>query len=273
MTTTPRGPKSSDRVRGSVRAGRTVRRASFLERNRTLVLILVGIVAVGAVGAVAFVGATSPAYACLSRWTPAETASPAPDATPRLGYVQPQMDRSHISPGDFADYAFCPPTSGEHVNARGTGPITPQVYGPTDVAKPQGWIHNLEHGGLVLLYRCEGGDGCTEAGQRALREFFTSFPASPICRTPPGPGSVGPIVAHFEEMAWPYAALLWGQVLPLEALDAPTIYAFFEQQGDRSNPEKQCPAPTPTPEPSATPTPVPATPTPEPSATPTPAAS
>ena len=255
MSSTPRrqNAPAPKRVTGSTRPGRTVRSSSFFDRNRTLVLAALAIVAVVGVGAVAFTAATSPAYACAAQWLPDVTPPPAPSATPRLGYVQPQLERTHVQPGDFVRYPFCPPASGKHINGQGTGPIPAKVYGPDDQAIPQGWIHNLEHGGLVLLYRCEGSDACTDAGQSALQAFYAAFPASPVCNIPAG--SLSPIIARFEDMAWPYAVLLWGEVLPLQALDTNAILAFWAQQGETSNPEKLCSAPTPTPAPTGSPAP------------------
>ncbi|TAK02013.1 MAG: DUF3105 domain-containing protein [Chloroflexota bacterium] len=228
----------------------------------------------------AFLNATSPAYACSTEWEPAVTPEPAPSATPRIGYVQNDMGREHVTLGSFVRYALCPPASGKHVNAQGEGPVRPGTYGPDDQATPGGWIHNLEHGGLVVLYRCESGDsGCSDTTQSALQAFYASFPNSPVCDLPAG--SVGPIIARFDEMKWPFAALLWGQVLPLDTLDTQLILDFFAQQGERSNPEALCAAPTPTPAPTGTPgptgSPAPsgsaeASASPEPTASPAPAA-
>ncbi len=77
---------------------------------------------------------------------------------------------------------------------------------------------------------------------------------------------MGPIIARFDQMAWPYAALVWGLVLPLQSLDTDQINAFFAQQGERTNPEPLCARPTPTPAPTATPGPSAST---SPSASPT----
>ena len=201
-----------------------------------------------------FVNATSPAYACSTVWQPAVTPEPAPGATPRLGYVQDDMGREHVSLGSFVRYALCPPASGKHYNATGEGPIRPGVFGPDDQATPQGWIHNLEHGGLVVLYRCASGDsGCSDADQTRFKDLYASFPNSPICNLPAG--SVGPIVARFDQMDWPYAVLLWGQVLPMDSFDPQLILDFFTQQGERSNPEPLCAKPTDTPAPTGTPGP------------------
>ena len=69
---------------------------------------------------------------------------------------------------------------------------------------------------MVILYRgLEGDPGVTEAGQAALQDLFDEFPASPVCGIQPGT-STGPVIARFDDMATPYAALLWGRVLPLE---------------------------------------------------------
>jgi hypothetical protein len=231
-----------------------VPRASFLERNRTRLLWGLAGVALVAVATLAFVNATSPAYACSTQWEPAVTPEPAPSATPRLGYVQDDMGRDHTaSVGLFVRYALCPPASGKHFNAQGEGPIRPGVYGPDDQATPQGWIHNLEHGGLVVLYRCTSGDtGCNDATQSAINEFYRTMPNSPICNLA-APDTT--VVARFDQMKWPFAALLWGQVLPLDTFDAQLIRDFFAQQGERTNPEPLCPDPTATPGPTGTPAP------------------
>jgi hypothetical protein len=199
--------------------------------------------------------ATSPAYACTTQWTPAPTPLPAPGATPRLGFVQDDFGQHHETQGSFVRYAVCPPASGKHYNARDEGPVRPGVYGPEDQATPQGWIHNLEHGGIVVLYRCGDGDtACSEEGQQQLNELFATFPNSPICNLPPGNTFVA---ARFDEMAWPYAALLWGQVMPMESFDPQLVRDFFAQQGERTNPEllPGCVRPTPTPAPTGTPGP------------------
>jgi len=169
--------------------------------------------------------------------------------------MQDDMGRTHVAVGTKVTYTFCPPASGKHYNEAGVaGPIPPKLYGPNEKWAPQNWIHNLEHGALVLLYKCPG-DACTDAGQATLRSLYASFPNSPICNVPPGGGGIGPVFARFDDMQFAYAALVWDEVLPLDTLDTATIEAFWAQQGERTNPEKQCAEPTATPGPTGTPAP------------------
>lgn len=253
MTTPPRRTTPPNRTRGS-RVYRAAPPKSFLERNRTRLLWGLAGLALVLVAGVAFVGATSPAYACTTEWQPAPTPTTAPSATPRLGIVQDDLGREHAAVGALVRYAVCPPASGKHYNASGEGPLKAGTYGPADPATPQGWIHNLEHGGLVLLYRCDKGDtACDDSGQAALKQLNDSFPNSPICNFPPG-GS-GPVIARFDQMAWPYAALVWGVVMPLDTMDPQAVKDFFAQQGERTNPEPNCPTPTDSPAPTDAPAP------------------
>jgi hypothetical protein len=165
------------------------------------------------------------------------------------------MGRNHAVAGT-QEYLYCPPASGNHWNLSGRGPIEPRVYGPDDFAEPAGWIHNLEHGAMVILYRGQEGDpGITEDGQNALRQLFQTFPPSPVCNIPGG--RIGPVIARFDDMAYPYAALVWGRVLPLETLDVEQIRQFFAVEGERTNPEPQCAPPSPSAAPSGSESPAP----------------
>jgi hypothetical protein len=215
-----------------------------MERYRTPIVVAAALAGVVLISAFVFLSASSPAYACSQEWVPTPTASPAAGAPDNPGYVQPDMGRRHSTRGDKISYTYCPPASGSHLNASGAGPIQPRFYGPGDTTLPEGWIHNLEHGAMVILYRGRSGDpGVTEAGQSALRALFDAFPASPVCGIQPGT-SQGPVIARFDEMATPYAALVWGRVLPLADLDTAQILEFWRVWGERSNPEPQCAAPS-----------------------------
>ena len=233
---------------GTTRAGRreTARRRppeqTTLQRLRKPILAVVVIAAVVGVGLAVFSSAAAPAYACST------VATPLVDVGGELGQVQPDQGNGHVQTGDKVTYPVCPPASGKHVNRVGFGPLEPKVYGPDDQSLPNGWIHNLEHGGLVLLYSCEKG-ACDAAGIEALRATAAGFPDSAICGLPAG--TVGPVVARFEEMPTRFAALIWNRALYLDTLDTQRIYDFYTRYGERISegkwvapPEPQCGVPS-----------------------------
>jgi hypothetical protein len=207
----------------------------------------VAVVAIAGVGFYVFQSAAAPAYAC----TTVDSVRPSTDG--ELGQVQPDQGNQHVQNGDKVTYAVCPPASGKHINRVGFGPLQAKVYGPDDDSVPNGWVHNLEHGALVLLYSCDQG-ACDDAGLAALDEFDAGFPASAVCAIPPG--TVGPVVARFEQMPTRYAALVWDRALYLDTLDTARVYDFFLRYAERvtdghvvAPPEPQCAAPAASPSP------------------------
>ncbi len=208
---------------------------SFLQRHRGVILGAVLVLGLGLVGGFAFLAATSPSYACTTIWQP-----PSPDPDPdSLGAPQSDMGRTHVPPGQFVRYTYCPPASGPHVNAANQGPIAARFYGPDDQTVPQGWIHNLEHGGMVVLYSCS--PSCpSQADLTKLQDFVRDFPESPICGLPAG--RVGPVVARFDQQGAPFAGLLWDRVLYQPALDVPQLLEFFRTEARTDEPRAALPA-------------------------------
>ena len=168
------------------------------------------------------------------------------------------MGNTHVgagtgNPGDVT-YTYCPPASGNHF-VRG-GPITPGLFEPNDVPLPQGWIHNLEHGGLVVLYRGDPDDpGLSAETQQQMQAFFSGLPPSPVCGLPPTQEGAGVVVARFDQMATPFTALVWERALPLETFDEDAIMEFWTTWGERTNPEQLCAPPSAAPSSPASPAP------------------
>jgi len=213
-----------------------------MERYRTAIVVVAALAGVALISLFVFFSASQAAYACSTIWTPDPTASPSPGATPALGYVQPDMGHQHVGVGEKVTYTYCAPASGNHINKPGVaGPIPARVYGPNDNVIPQGWIHNLEHGGLVVLYQGNS-TGATAEGQAQLRAFYDAFPPGPVCGT--SKGAIGPVIARFDQMSTPFQAIVWGRVLQLDTFDQAKILAFWDQWGERTNPEKQCAVPS-----------------------------
>jgi hypothetical protein len=239
-TGTPVSAPSSARA-GRRERQRTAYKPSFMERYRTAIIVVATLTGVALLSVFVFTSAAQPSYACSTIWTPDPTAPPTAGATQALGYVQPDMGPGHIGPGDKVTYTHCAPASGKHANVDGQGPIAARVYGPDDSVIPQGWIHNLEHGGFVILYQGTSA-GASPEGQAAFKAFWEAFPPAQDC---------GPVIARFDQMSSPFQALVWGRVLPLDTFDEAQVTAFWNQWGGVTNAEKFCPAPDrPSPSPS-----------------------
>ena len=151
-----------------------------------------------------------------------------------------------------------------------------------DVGDTRVWRRNPEDFVHVSLARQTGPDvdelTDTDGGQEALQSLLARWPDSPICHFPPG--ALTPVIARFDDMPYPYAALVWDMVLPMQTLDEKLLFDFYAARAERFNPENQCPqlsspSPVPTPAP-VTPSPAPTSPAdtaPAPSASTAPAAS
>jgi hypothetical protein len=271
LTTPPRRPSAANRT--TRRSRRPAPRSqSFLERNRSRVLWGVGALAFVLLVGIAYLGFTRPTYACTNVFdpspapsfvapspAPAESgASPAPAVTPPPpGYVQPDMGHLHAPTGATVTYRYCPPASGTHYNGTNQGPIRAGLYGPGDALAPPGWVHNVEHGAIVLLYSCKAPEGqtapaCSDQGQQQLEDLLARWPDSPICKIPKG--TLTPVIARYDDMATTYTALVWDVVLPMNEIDEDLLFEFYARNAERFNPEKQCADPTANPAP-ATPAP------------------
>jgi hypothetical protein len=213
-----------------------------MQKLRTPALVAIVVAAVGLIAVFAVTTATTPAYACSTIDTPQAPVEG------ELGQVQTDQGNQHVAVGDRVTYAICPPASGKHVNAPPRGPIPARFYGPDDQAVPNGWVHNLEHGGVVVLYSCDKG-ACDTTTQEQLRGMVTGFPASPVCQTPSG--VVSPVVARFEQMPTKFAALVWNRVMYMDTLDIQQIHDFYARYSEKvvdgrfvAPPEPQCAVPS-----------------------------
>ena len=56
--------------------------------------------------------------------------------------------------------------------------------------------------------------GCPTRAQQQMQAFFSGLPASPVCGLPPTQEGAGVVVARFDQMATPFAALRLGARAP-----------------------------------------------------------
>ena len=215
-------------------AVRTRRRTPEIEQRRPpwLRILLVGLAVVGVVGflAIAFISsATARDYSCD------ELLTAPPGASETEGFATKSIGRGHVAVGTKVRYSFCPPTSGSHYNAAGVGPLRPGFYGPDADVGPGGWVHNLEHGYVVALYRCKDGACPSDADLAALRSLANNGPPTQSAAACGYRSKV--IVARFDDLATPYALLAWDRALLLVSFDPSVAREFASRAIEATAPE------------------------------------
>lgn len=107
----------------------------------------------------------------------AEEGPTAPGLACPMGITSVPMEPAvHVAQGSAIPWGSNPPATGNHY------PVwAPWGQSQNGVVPRGNWVHNLEHGGVALLYRCP--KGCPEVVAR-LSTLARSLPQDPLC-TPP----------------------------------------------------------------------------------------
>ncbi len=234
---------------------------SFFERYRA---VIVGVIAVVLVGGIIAVVAgqnatTANAYQCETLLTPGPTdpiptsrpatpvpsvgagesaapdsspaaaATPQPQPTQRLGFTTEDLGRNHVAETTKVTYGYCPPASGKHYNlGQPRAPLARQFYPPSTKLGPGNWVHNLEHGYVVLLYRGEQTPEILQQLQDIMAE------ATPSAQTAANCGYSKVIAVRFDDMDpnVNFAALAWDRALLLKDFDKQQLLTFANQSQD-----------------------------------------
>ena len=126
----------------------------------------------------------------------------------------------HVEEGAPLRYRNDPPASGPHY--RETAEYN--VY--TNVVPEGFWVHNLEHGAIVVLYRCPGGvSPCPEVTNR-LQELYDKAPLGKY-------GEVKLVASEYPRLETPLALLAWNRIEELESYDEARMLRFYEAYLDR----------------------------------------
>jgi hypothetical protein len=119
----------------------------------------------------------------------------------------------HVAACTAIDYATNPPSSGEHYP-------TWADYGVYDFALPRGyWMHNLEHGSVVVTYNCVDCGADLAAAKAWLAQL------SPDAACPGGTPRVLLVPDPQLDVAW--AASSWGFTLSADCFDAEAFSDFY----------------------------------------------
>ncbi len=135
---------------------------------------------------------------------------------------------THIPATEVWQYKNYPPTSGPHYGVP-DGPAPWQTVGNL---REGTFIHNLEHGGIVILYNCPSGQECDK-----LRNDLTNYVEN---RAPAEPNrkSVRLVMSPYSrDMKKKVALLAWNWIEFLDAYDEKEITRFYEIHANQG-PEK-----------------------------------
>jgi hypothetical protein len=128
----------------------------------------------------------------------------------------PEPDFNHIAPCTPLPYATNPPSGGDH------WPIWAAFKKYTTVVPREMYVHDLEHGAIVLAYRCSG--ACPDVVS-ALGSVFDGM-ADPLCLSIPGGPHARVVLTPDPELATPIAAAAWGATYTATCIDVPSLRAF-----------------------------------------------
>jgi hypothetical protein len=134
-----------------------------------------------------------------------------------------------------------PTKAGDHIDGPLTYPDPPPTSGPHNPCwakwgvyntpvKAERWVHNLEHGGVVLLYNCPSGCA-TELEQ--LTQFVGSHKRT--------------LVTGYDKLPVRFAIVSWGHRLVTDCADMTAFSAFYAANFDHgsesndSQPDPACP--------------------------------
>jgi hypothetical protein len=146
---------------------------------------------------------------------------PAVNGDSVVGQAIDEMPHIHVNPPAKVQYNHDPPTSGCHYNIAGQAPIAPGVYGQEVPAEY--WVHNLEHGYVVVLYNCP--QGCPNE-VAALTAWKKTLPPDPA-----GNGQIPYakiVVMPWHTMAKKFAAVSWDYYIGWDSLDIKKVQAFYD---------------------------------------------
>lgn len=166
--------------------------------------------------------------------TPYFTASngevkPAPvNSLPYVGQAIDEMPHTHIRPPATVTYLHNPPTSGCHYDlGYGNAPIQTGVYNQS--VPNEFWVHNLEHGYIVVLYNCP--NGCTTEFNQ-LHDWYKSLQPTQ------GVPYAKAVVLPYTNMDVPFAVESWDWYDPMPVFSLSEVQKFYANH-ENNGPEQR----------------------------------
>jgi hypothetical protein len=212
--------KEAKQARLDARAEQIRKQAEREARTRNIVIGVFALLIIG--GAAGLYLVTNPP-AFLTGNSVASSSNPATDV--------PDEGHEHVPDGSPITYKHQPPSSGNHYSSANA----PRPWAPyKDPVPPGEFVHNLEHGGIVLVYKCSASE-CGAMYQQA-QQVYTKLPKR---NEPTKPQGGQPQVQEVKFLSTPYqdmspnvAVLAWNKEEDLSEIDVKAITAFYNQYAD-----------------------------------------
>ena len=135
---------------------------------------------------------------------------------------QPVADegRTHVDPSTTPTYKFYPPASGPHYSAQGIAPVPWQTIATLQEGQ---YIHNLEHGGIAILYNCPSGSDCTTLKNQLENYVKNLAPIEPQFK------EVKVVLSPYSRgMQKKVALVAWDYIEFLDGYDQAEMTRFYE---------------------------------------------
>jgi hypothetical protein len=154
--------------------------------------------------------------------TPTSASSAAPTEANAPGFGQdvaiPNEGAAHVAEGSEITYAHNPPASGTHYPAY----LQYGLYEEPNIP-PGYWVHNLEHGAIVILYQCP--QSCPDLVEQ-LGNLLDQFRLSKW-------DNRKIVIVPYDDMDVPLMAIAWDVQMSLDQLDAQALLDFYDRHVDQ----------------------------------------
>ena len=146
-------------------------------------------------------------------------------ASQPIGQAVPDEGRAHVDPSTTPTYQFYPPASGPHFSVAGSAPAPWKTIATLQEGQ---YIHNLEHGGIVILYNCPSGDDCTTLTNQLTNYVTNLAPADPTFN------EVKIVMSPYSRgMQKKVALVAWDYIQFLDGYDQNAITRFYQNHVDQ----------------------------------------
>ncbi|MFY9614183.1 MAG: DUF3105 domain-containing protein [Candidatus Dormiibacterota bacterium] len=207
-------------VRLDARAAQIKAQAQREARTRNIVIAVFVVLIVGGSGALYFLN-NPPSFL---------TGNNSSSTQAGAAYDVADEGHNHVPDGTQVAYKHLPPSSGDHYSSS-LGPLPWNTY--NNPVQPESFVHNLEHGGVVMVYKCTGTE--CDAMYKQAQDVFSKLPPKLEPVNPQGAQQIQEVKflsTPYQGMSPKVALLAWDKEQDISSIDLATIQAFYTQYGD-----------------------------------------